>query len=138
MPSKVKIADAAIRVPCNQNNFVRLWFEYLRPVHRLTPKEMDVATLFVMNWIKASEEVPDEKKINKRIFSKEAKDEICDTLGIKPSHLRTMMQQLRRKRIIVDGRLARMYIPEQIPGPGEKFRLMIIMNNAAPIGENIK
>ena len=135
-PAKQKIVDACLRVPCTQRNFIRAWMKFLRPIHKLTDKETDVAAQFVEQWMKLSTEVKDEAHLNKLLFSKEIKDQICDNLGLKQPYFRTILQRLRRNGIIEGNKLSKMYIPSYVPG--KKFRLMVIFDDAALSGEHNK
>ena len=132
MAQGTKLVDAALRVPCTEETFVRRWFEILKPIHKLTAKEMDVAIEFVKTYKVLKERIPDERKLNKVLFSKETKDEICERLGMKPPHLRTVMQQLRRREIILEGNeLNHRYVPDYVPG--SVFRLMFLFTDATTV-----
>lgn len=39
--------DSVIRVPTTLDGFFRYWFEFLKPFHQLTEREIDVASAFI-------------------------------------------------------------------------------------------
>lgn len=129
-----KIINAALKVPCTPETFVRTWFKYLSQVHKLTDKEADVAAEFVKHYMILAKEMSDEEHINEILFSKKIKNQICEDLGLKQPYFRTILQNLRRNRIIVNGKLEKRYVPSYVPG--EKFRLMFIFDDAALLGGN--
>lgn len=129
-----KIINAALRVPCKPENFIRVWFEFLKPVHKLTDKEADVAAQFVIHYMELSKDISDEEHINAILFSKKTKNQICQTLGLKQPYFRTILQNLRRNKVIVNGKLEKKYVPSYVPG--QKFRLMFIFDDAALSGTN--
>lgn len=129
-----KVINAALRVPCTPETFVRTWFKYLTQVHKLTEKEADVAAEFVKHYMALAKEMSDEEHINEILFSKKVKNQICKDLGLNQPYFRTILQNLRRNKIIVNGKLEKVYVPSYVPG--EKFRLMFIFDDAALLGGN--
>ena len=128
MTSGVKIADTALRIPCTKETFIRTWFNLLRPVHKLTQKEMEVAVCFVQHWYKLRNTVTDDKQLNQLLFSAQEKAEICNELGLSPQHMRKIMVKLRQHMIIVNGKLNYRYIPAY--KEGTPYRLMFIIDDA--------
>ena len=126
-----KFADAALQVPCTPESFVRIWFELLRIRHRLTTREMDVAAALVKKWFILRESTTDDLVLNKTLFSKETKREICADLGITEAHFRTVFQQLKINGIVENGRLNPQYIPKY--KKGTPFRLVFIISDAGGI-----
>jgi hypothetical protein len=123
-----KIADTALMVPCNSENFLKVWFELLRPVHKLTQRESDVAVLLVSRWYKLKETVKDDKQLNMLLFSAQTKKEMCEELGMAKSHMSMVLSRLKQRMIIKDGKLNYRYIP--VYEEGVPYRLMFIMENA--------
>lgn len=129
-----KVINAGLRVPCTPETFVRTWFRYLTQVHQLTDKEADVAAEFVKHYMTLSKDIHDEGHINEILFSKKTKNQICDDLGLKQPYFRTILQSLRRNKVIVNGGLNKRYVPSYTPG--KKFRLMFVFDDAAISGGN--
>ena len=123
-----KIADTALMVPCNSENFLKVWSELLRPVHKLTQRESDVAVLLVSRWYKLKETVKDDKQLNMLLFSAQTKKEMCEELGMAKSHMSMVLSRLKQRMIIKDGKLNYRYIP--VYEEGVPYRLMFIMENA--------
>lgn len=124
----IKIADAALRIPCTEDTFLKVFFDLLRPIHKLTPKEIEVAVCFVKHWYKLSNTVKDDKQLNQLLFSPQEKALICEELGLTPQHLRKILVKFRQRMIIVNGKLNYRYIRHYTEG--KPFRLMFIIDNA--------
>lgn len=138
-PEREKIADVALRIPCTQESFHKVWFDLLRSIHRLTQKETEVAVCFVKHWNKLKDTVKDDKQLNQLLFSPQEKAEICKELDITPQHMRKIMVKLKQRHIVVNGKLNYRYIPKY--KPGTPFRLMFIIDdtftvNAETTGTN--
>ena len=75
-----------IRIPTSvENKFFRYWFEFLAPFHKLTNKEMDVATSFVKTRFELSKVITDkELPIYSMKDIKITGDDIIKILGIEP------------------------------------------------------
>ena len=123
-----KIADAALRIPCTSDNFLRIWFDLLRPIHKLTAKETEVAVCLVKNWYRLQTTVKDDKQLNQLLFSPENKASMCQEIGISPQHMRKIMMKLKQRYIIVNNKLNYRFIPQYTEG--RPFRLMFILENA--------
>lgn len=123
-----KIADTALRIPCTKESFLKVWFDLLRPVHKLTQKETEVAISFVEHWHKLQSTVKDDKQLNQLLFSPQEKALICQELGLSPQHMRKIMVKLRQRHIIVNDRLNYRYIPSYTEGT--PFRVMFIIDDA--------
>lgn len=123
-----KIADTALRIPCTKESFLKVWFDFLRPVHRLTQKETDVAICFVKHWYKLRDTVKDDRQLNQLLFSPQEKAAICEELGLSPQHMRKIMVKLRQRHIVVNDTLNYSYIPKYTEG--SPFRLMFIFEDA--------
>lgn len=133
-PQGVKIADSALWIPCTKETFLKVWFDLLRPVHKLTKKEMEVAVCFVKHWYKLRDTVRDDKQLNQLLFSPQEKAEICNELGLSPQHMRKIMVKLRQRMIVVNDKLNYRFIPNYTEG--QPFRLMFLIGNAETVRTN--
>ena len=127
MAENRKFVDAALRVPCTPDTFVRTWFDLLKVRHNLTEREMDVAAKFVIYYDKLLQRVQDEDILNRHLFSKEMKNRIREECGLAPPRFRTILQHLRENGIISNDKLNPQYIPKYTPGV--PFRLLFLIDD---------
>lgn len=101
----------AIRVPTTLDDFFRYWVEFLRPLHHLTDREIDVATAFLRKRHELSKDILDPIKLDKYLMNEETKAEIRDECNISPAHFQVIMGKLRKSGVIVDGNIFPLFIP---------------------------
>jgi hypothetical protein len=100
-----------ISVPTTLDKFFRYWVEFLRPLHHLTDREIDVATAFLKKRHELSKVILDPIKLDKYLMNEETKAEIRDECGISPAHFQVIMGKLRKSEIIKDGNINPKFIP---------------------------
>lgn len=116
--------SGVISLKVSEGDFFDRWFEFLRPFHRLTYKEMAVAAALVRKRWELSREIKDPKVLDMLYMSKDMKKAIRDELGITTSYFNGVMKDLREAGVIVDGKVHPKYIPKLREGDKE-FVLLI-------------
>lgn len=92
-------------------DFFRVWVEFLKPVHNLTKREMDVLAAFLKKRYELSKIVSDELTLNKMLMYEETKKGIRTQLGITSKHFQVIMSKLRKNGVIKDNRIHFKLIP---------------------------
>lgn len=92
-------------------NFFKYWFEFLRPFHHLTNREIDVLAAFVKKRHELSKVISDSSVLDKAIFSADVRKEIVRDCGITSAYLQIIISKFKKKSIIKDGKLNPRYIP---------------------------
>lgn len=93
------------------NNFFRYWVEFLKPLHHLTDREMDVITAFLKKRHELSKDILDPIKLDKYLMNEDTKAEIREECKVSPAHFQVIMGKLRKSGIIVDGNINPKFIP---------------------------
>lgn len=120
----MKKPDSVVMVPGNIDSFFRKWFEFLEPFHRLTAREMDVATAFVKQRYKLSKVVKDPDILDKVLMSEDIKKAVREECNITLPHFQVIMGKLRKNQIIVDGKINPRFIPN-IDEESGSFKLLL-------------
>ena len=120
----MKKPDSVVMVPGNIDSFFRKWFEFLEPFHRLTAREMDVATAFVKQRYKLSKVVKDPDILDKVLMSEDTKKAVREECNITLPHFQGIMGKLRTNQIIVDGKINPRFIPN-IDEESGSFKLLL-------------
>lgn len=69
-----KQVDSIVRIPCKvDGKFFNYWFQFLRPFHNLTEREMDVITSFVRQRYELSKVIKDNEILDKVTMSEDTK-----------------------------------------------------------------
>lgn len=127
---RTRVADALVSIPCNRDNFIRWWFELLKPMHRLTDKECEVATALIRKRIELSRKIVDEKLLDRTLFSKEVRQEIAAEAHVTQDYFRVILTTLRQRGIVNGKAFNKRYIPSWDASEEKfSFRLMFILGN---------
>ena len=94
-----------------EGDFFRVWVEFLKPVHNLTNREMDVLAAFLKKRYELGKVVSDESTLNKMLMYEETKKGIRTKLGITSKHFQVIMSKLRKNGVIKDNRIHFKMIP---------------------------
>ena len=113
-----------ITIPTTLNDFFRYWVEFLRPLHHLTDREIDVITAFLRKRYELSKVILDPIKLDKYLMNEDTKAEIRDECNISPAHFQVIMGKLRKSSVIVDGNIHPKFIPK-IKDEKEAFQLLL-------------
>lgn len=100
-----------IRIPIPFKQFFRVWCEFLKPLHNLTSREMDLAAAILEERFKLSKSITNPELLDDVLMSEESKRRIRKNSGISVAHFQVIMAKLRDSKVIIDGRLNPKFIP---------------------------
>ena len=92
-------------------DFFRYWVEFLRPLHELTKKEMDVLAEFLKTRYNLSKEIINPDRLDRVLMSKETKREIREKCHIKTKHFQVIMSKFRKNGVLKDEKICLNMIP---------------------------
>ena len=114
-----------IRIPTSlSTGFFRFWFEFLRPFHNLTDREMQVASSLLKRRYELSKVIQDEIILDKVVMSEDTKKVVREECNISLPHFQVIMGKLRKNKVILDGRINPRFIPNLTEEQGS-FRLLL-------------
>ena len=113
-----------IGIPTTIDKLFRYWVEFLKPLHHLTDREMDVIIMFLKKRYELSKSIIDQATLNRFLMSEEIKAEIRDACGVSPAHFQVIMGKLRKNKVIVDGNIFPKFIPN-IKETDDAFQLLL-------------
>ncbi len=122
-----KLVDGVVVIPTDNNSFFRAWLQVMRPIHKLTPKEMDFFAIMLKKRAKIASEIKDSFIIDSLLFKEESKAEMLKEAGITDSHMKIILHNLRKNNVLINKRVNPRYIPDW--EEGKPFRLMFIFKN---------
>lgn len=103
--------DNVIVVGSTLDNLFKNWFIFLKPMHSLTDREMDVAACFMKQRFLLSKAITDETLLDKIVMNEDTKRTIREECNITLPHFQVIMGKLRKTKIIVDNKLSPKFIP---------------------------
>lgn len=114
-----------IRIPTSiSTSFFRFWFEFLRPFHNLTDREMQIASSLLKRRYELSKVIQDEVILDKVVMSEDTKKVVREECNISLPHFQVIMGKLRKNKVILDGRINPRFIPNLTEEQGS-FRLLL-------------
>lgn len=122
-----KVVNGTTVVPSTNENFIRAWLEVMRPLHKMTPKEMDYVAILLEKRAIIANEVNDQGMIDKLLFDEETKEIVRKKAKVSSSHAKVILYNLKKKGVIKGKRMNPMYIP--IWEKGKPFRWMFVFKN---------
>ena len=121
-----KRVNGIINIPTSlEGNFFRYWLEFLAPFHKLTAREMDVATSFIKQRYLLSQAIKDEAILDRVTMSEDTKHKVMEECNITPSHFQVIMGKLRKARIIIDGKINPKFVPKNLNNDDKSFQLLL-------------
>lgn len=94
-----------------EGDFFRYWVEFLKPLHDLTKREMDILAEFLKVRYRLSKEIINSDRLDRVLMSEETKREIRDTCGISAKHFQVIMSKFRKNGVVKDGKICLNLIP---------------------------
>lgn len=89
----------------NLMEFFLNWFQYLKPYHGLTNREIRTLASIYKHKYLLSKEVENPAEVDSRVLSKEYSDIISKETGLGYKHLKVSISVIRKRKIIVDKRI---------------------------------
>ena len=110
--SNLNRPNSVLRIPCSlSGSFFRYWFMFLRPFHKLTNREIDVITAFVKHRYELSKVIKDDVILDKVTMSEDVKKQVREECGIAFQHFQVIMSNLRKNKVIENGKINPKFIP---------------------------
>lgn len=109
------------------NKFFRYWFEFLKPFHNLTTREMDVITSLVKFRYELSKVIKDDTILDKVVMSEDIRKQVRAECSISLPHFQVIMGKLRESKVIVDNKINPRFIPN-IKEEDGNFKLLLLFD----------
>lgn len=122
------LVDNVTRVPTKvETNFFRLWVEFLRPYHDLTERESEIFAILLKCRHQLSKEIHNQELLDQVLFSDENKKVLYKELNITSANFYMIMTRLKKKKLIINGRLNKKFIPVLKEGAKE-FKMLVLFD----------
>ena len=123
--SNLNRPNSVLRIPCSlSGSFFRYWF---MPFHKLTNREIDVITAFVKHRYELSKVIKDDVILDKVTMSEDVKKQVREECGIAFQHFQVIMSNLRKNKVIENGKINPKFIPN-ITEENGMFKLMLLFD----------
>lgn len=110
----------------NDYDFFHWWCIFLRPVINLTNREIDVIASFLKQRWELSKSINDQAILDEMVMSDATKRKVMDECNISLQHFYVVMSNLRKSKIIDNGKINPRLIPNIRQDNDDYFQLMIL------------
>ena len=107
----MKNPDNVILVPCTKSSFFYKWLEFLKPFHKLTNREMEIAAAFLAKREELSKVISDSTILDTMLMSEDTKRKIREECNITLPHFQVVMGELRKSKFIDNNSINPKFIP---------------------------
>lgn len=122
-----KGADSIVRIPCKiDGKFFRFWFEFLKPFHHLTDREMDVISSLVRHRYELGKVITDNDILDKVVMSEDTKKKVREECEMTLPHFQIVLSKLRKSKVIIDNKINPRYIPNV--KSDSSFKMMLLFD----------
>jgi hypothetical protein len=103
-----------IRLPVEKFDlhFFKTWLYFLKPLHKLANREMDVAAFLLKEHFELSSVISDDDILHRNVLSDHTLRKAMKELDISLPHIKVVMSKLKHKKVIVDGKINGKLIPK--------------------------
>lgn len=93
------------------DKFFKYWFIFLKPLHHLTDREIDVIASFTKHRYELSKVIKDSTLLDTVLMSEETKRKVREDCNITLAHFQVIMGKLRKNKVIVNNKINPKLIP---------------------------
>lgn len=122
------VPNSIIRIPCKSLDvFFKYWLLFLRPIHNMTNKELDVAVEFLKIRHEYSKSISDTAILDKMCMDKDSEERIMKNCGLSTYYYYGIKTKLKNYKFIVNNKINPKFIPN-IKEEDNNFKLMILFD----------
>lgn len=112
-------------------DFFKKWFIYLKPLHGLTDREIDVIACFVKERYELSKIITDEGYLDRAVMNEDTKKKVREECNITLPHFQVIMSKLKKNKVIVNNRINPRFIPSY-KRDADTFQLLFYFKLKSP------
>lgn len=122
------------RIPSTLNspnaNFYKYWLEFMRPMNKLTTKEVDVLAALLLKRFELSKSIIDSNVLDTILLGTEVKKQVREEMNLSANHFHVVISKLKRVGIIRDNKINKKFIPNvEHDATGYKLILLFDFSN---------
>ena len=125
-PNNILVIDAG-----PETDFFKWWCSYMRPMVKLTDKEVDVVSSFLRQRWELSKSISDPALLDSQLMSNDTKDKVIADCNITKQHFYVLMSSLRKNRVITDSGINPRLIPNIRKNNDGTFQFLILFKDKA-------
>jgi hypothetical protein len=121
------LPDCVIRIPTTVlTDFFKLWLVFLKPLHHLQNRDMDILAALLKERYILSSKVDNPDLVDSIILKPDVRNKIMKKCGLKQAHMYAILRRLKKQGIIKNGKFNLKFIPD-LKSP-DCFKLMLLFD----------
>lgn len=96
----------------DEKTIIKSYLEFTKPIHKLSPKEIDLLTEIVFKYHNEKDNFKRESDLWKKVFDYDSKMEYKESLDIQDPSMQNLLSSLRRKKVLDGNKVKESYIPK--------------------------
>lgn len=109
------------------NNFFRYWLQFIKPLHGLSYKEMEVLASFLRMRYELSKSISNDELLDKVLMNADTKRVIREEHNIVPPYFQVLLAKFRKLGIIKDNKIEKKYIPN-LEIDSKEYKLILLFD----------
>lgn len=109
------------------NNFFRYWLQFIKPLHGLSYKEMEVLASFLRMRYELSKSISNDELLDKVLMNADTKRVIREEQNIAPPYFQVLLAKFRKLGIIKDNKIEKKYIPN-LEIDSKEYKLILLFD----------
>lgn len=102
-----------ITVPTSiEGKFFEYWLSFIKPLHKLTTREIDVAAAFLRQRYALSKVISEQELLDKITMNDDTKRKVREECKVSQAHFQVIMTELKKNKFIVNGKINPKFIPK--------------------------
>lgn len=86
-----------------EGDFFRIWVDFLKPIHKLPPRMMDVLAILLQRRYELSKIILDPELLDSTLLHRRTRKEMRERIHMKARHFNEVIYQLRNKYHVMKG-----------------------------------
>ena len=104
--------------------FFRHWVDFLAPLHKLNRRDADITASLLYRRFQLSQVIFNDDVLDAVLLSAEQKKLTREEFGLSQQNFQVIMAKLRKKKVIVDGKINKRFVP-MITQDMDEYKLLI-------------
>lgn len=104
--------------------FFRHWVDFLAPLHKLNRRDADITASLLYRRFQLSQVIFNDDVLDAVLLSTEQKKLTREEFGLSQQNFQVIMAKLRNKKVIVDGKINKRFVP-MITQDMDEYKLLI-------------
>lgn len=108
-----------------EEKFFEYWLSFIKPLHRLTAREIEVAAAFLRQRHNLSKVISEQELLDKITMSDDTKKKVREECKVSQAHFQVIITELKKNKFIIDGKINQKFIPK-LNKDSDSFQLLLV------------